>query len=324
MDAEGENRDGVAAGQVVAAGPCATFNIQPPEPFDFAKPQEWEKWIRRFERFRLASNLNASSEDNQVNTLIYCMGDEADDILRGLNLTDAQRRTYHDVRGGLQGFFVVKKNVIYERAKFNMRKQREGESVDSVVTALYALAEHCSYGVLHNELIRDRLVVGLQDKGLSERMQLDADLTLEKAIRMARQSEEVKRQQSCLRGDTSSEASDAKSVDRVFKSKTAKNKPHYANSQTNKSHSTQHSNERGAHSQCQKCGSSPSHSYRDCPANEVKCHACGKKGHYKRVCKSKSVHEVEEDEEDEEEMFLGSVTRMVTLGWSKLTFMRAV
>lgn len=122
------------------------------------------------------------------------------------------------VREGFQIFFVVKKNVIYERANFNMLNQREGESVDSFVTSLYALAEHCNYGVLHHELIRDRLVVGMQDKGLSERMQLDADLTLDKAIKMAWQSEEVKKQQSCLRGETSSEASDARSVDRVFKS----------------------------------------------------------------------------------------------------------
>lgn len=55
------------------APPNATFTIQPPEPFDFSKPQLWEKWIRRFERFRLASNLHISSEANQVNTLIYCM-----------------------------------------------------------------------------------------------------------------------------------------------------------------------------------------------------------------------------------------------------------
>ena len=102
-------------------GPCATFNIQPPESFDFSKPQEWDKWIRRFERFRLASNLNASSEENQVNTLIYYMGDEADDILRGLTLTAIQESTYKGVRDVFQSFFVVKKNVIYERAKFNMR-----------------------------------------------------------------------------------------------------------------------------------------------------------------------------------------------------------
>ncbi|KAJ8399787.1 hypothetical protein AAFF_G00408920 [Aldrovandia affinis] len=48
--------------------PRATFSIQPPEPFDFTKPQEWEKWIRRFERFRQASNLHSTTQANQLCT----------------------------------------------------------------------------------------------------------------------------------------------------------------------------------------------------------------------------------------------------------------
>lgn len=75
-----------------------------------------------------------------------------------------------------------KKNVIYKRARFNQRVQQLNESVDNFITALYALAENCNYGALHNELLRDRLVVGLRDIILSEWMQLDRDLTIEKAI----------------------------------------------------------------------------------------------------------------------------------------------
>lgn len=291
--------------QRAPAGPSATFSIQPPESFDFSKPQEWSKWIRRFERFRLASNLNVSSEENQVNTLIYCMGDEADDVLRGLSLTAEQRTTYEGVRDGFQAFFIVKKNVIYERAKFNMRRQGDNETVDAFVTALYALAEHCNYGVLHDELIRDRLVVGLTDKRLSERMQLDPDLTLQRAINMARQSEEVKRQQSSLRGDSRGEASDAKSVDRVHKisRKPVRTKLLQTDSRQAKTRGFREDGRKGP--TCQKCGGAPSHSKQDCPANEVKCHACGKKGHYRRVCRApKTVHEVEEDEHG---LFLGSV-----------------
>lgn len=75
--------------------------------------------------------------------MIYCMEDEVDDILLGLNLSDHQRRTYQGLREGFQPF-MVKKNIIYERAKFNMRNQSVGESMDSFVTSLYALAEHCN------------------------------------------------------------------------------------------------------------------------------------------------------------------------------------
>ena len=49
-------------------------------------------------------------------------------------------------------------------------------------------------------MIRDRIVVGLLDDGLSEKMQLDPNLTLEKAVPMARQSKPVHKQQGVVRG----------------------------------------------------------------------------------------------------------------------------
>ena len=67
-----------------------------------------------------------------------------------------------------------------------MRKQEDGDSVDSFITALYELAEYCNYGALREEMIRDRLVVGIRDSKLSENLQLDSELTLEKAITQAR------------------------------------------------------------------------------------------------------------------------------------------
>ena len=52
----------------------------------------------------------------------------------------------------------------------------------SFISNVYALAEHCGYGDLWDELIRDRLVVGICDSKLSEQLQLDADLTLNKPV----------------------------------------------------------------------------------------------------------------------------------------------
>ena len=59
----------------------ASLTITPPEQFHFSRPDDWPKWIHRFDRFREASKLAAKSEECQVNTLIYTMGDKADDIL---------------------------------------------------------------------------------------------------------------------------------------------------------------------------------------------------------------------------------------------------
>ena len=90
-----------------------------------------------------------------------------------------------------------------ERARFNQRREEAGESVDSFVTALYGLAEHCEYAGLHDETIRDRIVVGLRDAKLAENLQLDPDLTLEKAVTKARKAEAVKEQQPLVRGSGS-------------------------------------------------------------------------------------------------------------------------
>ena len=133
--------------------------------------------------------------------LIYTMGDEADNILRSFNLSDADVKKYSVVKAKFEDHFIKKRNVIYERAKFNSRKQEEGEPVDSLITDLYALVEHCDYKDLHNKMIRDRIVVGLRDAALSEKLQLDSKLTLEKAVTKARQAKTVRQQQSVVRGD---------------------------------------------------------------------------------------------------------------------------
>ena len=98
----------------------------------------------------------------------------------------------------LDDFFQVRKNIIFERACFNRRDQQDGESADEHISVLHSLAEDCEYGTLKAELIRDRLVVGIRDTALSQKLQLDPLLTLEKAQKCVRQNEAVKSQQTAL------------------------------------------------------------------------------------------------------------------------------
>lgn len=286
--------------------PTAAFTIQPPEAFPFAKPLEWEKWIRRFERFRLASHLHLSSDANQVNTLIYCMGDEADDILRGLDLTEVQRQQYEPVKNAFDKYFVPKKNVIYERAKFNRRVQSATESVDSFITALYALAQNCDYGPLNDDLIRDRLVVGLRDMALSEKMQLDNKLTLTKAVNMARQSEAIKKQQSDLRAESHSVKSTMEVDAVMLKYKKPLHGKFKPNMQQKKS--GQEPKVQTDKSTCHKCGNRAHSDKGQCPARNVMCHTCSKKGHFQKVCrKATSVNAVGFADKQTDGIFLGSV-----------------
>ena len=56
--------------------------------------------------------------------------------------------------------------------------------MDSFITDLYGLARYCNFGALKEE---NRIVIGLQSHKLLEQLQLDLNLTLEKAANLVRQ-----------------------------------------------------------------------------------------------------------------------------------------
>eukprot|EP00731_Ephydatia_muelleri_P036195 Em0214g1a len=113
---------------------------------DFTEADAWPRWKKRFEQFRVASGLCNEDESRQVSTLLYCLGEGAEEVLQATATS-------------------------LEKAKNSIE-----------------------------ELIRDRIVIGIRDKALSRRLQLDADLTLEKAMRLVRQNEAVGEQQKVLQG----------------------------------------------------------------------------------------------------------------------------
>ena len=56
----------------------ASFQVTPPDLFDFKKPADLEKWFVRFEWFKTTIGLSEKSQEQQVNALVYCMGKEAE------------------------------------------------------------------------------------------------------------------------------------------------------------------------------------------------------------------------------------------------------
>ena len=92
------------------------------------------------------------------------MGVEGDNIVKLLGISDEEQKKYDVVKQKFQDYFIIKWNVIFKRAKFNLRSQQENEPVEAFITDLFNLAEHCNFGSLREEIIRDRIVVGIRDK----------------------------------------------------------------------------------------------------------------------------------------------------------------
>src|SRR5258705_5539742 len=185
-------------GDVIPPRAQPTYQITPPGPFSFANPAEWPRWYRRFDRFRRASGLATQPSGEQVNTLIYSMGDQAEDIIHSFHLTEEQSGDYDVIVTRLENHFIVRRHTVFERLRFYSRTQEEGETVDEFVTALHALSKHCNFAAMHEEMLRDRVIVGIRDRNLAEKLTMDDTLTLHRAVQQARHTEAVRHQQASL------------------------------------------------------------------------------------------------------------------------------
>ena len=137
-------------------------------------------------------------------------------------------------------------------------------------------------------MIRDRLVVGIQDISLSEHMQMDADLTLEKAKKLVRQREAVKEHKELL-----------SDIDKQPMVEQIRHKP-FRRSSTATTHPNQKNRKiPSQEAKCKRCGNKP-HPHSKCPAKDSVCHKCKRKGHYSSQCFSKTVNEITEQMEAED------------------------
>ncbi|XP_077547676.1 uncharacterized protein LOC144159892 [Haemaphysalis longicornis] len=279
------------------------YQISPPEPFTFL-PEHWTTWKRRWERFRTASGLNGKPEDAQVNSLVYLMGPKAEEIFPTLPIPADKQESYADVLAAFEAFFIVKRNVVYERAVFNRRSQREGESAAEFITALYALVETCDYGNLKEELLRDRIVVGVRDKKLSTKLQMEGDLTLERAVLLTKQTETVGRQQENLKQPVDPSSAEAAYVDSLKVKSHKGRKPKQGGP-------PKQGTEPALKQPCYWCGNAVQHPRQQCPASKAQCHKCGKQGHFASVCKAKRLRQIiqqrESTQTNDEQFFAGTV-----------------
>ena len=273
--------------------------FKPPENFNFEKPGEWPSWRQRFTRFRSASKLSLEDADVQVSTLIYAMGNEAENIFKTFTFTEEEdENDYETVLEKFDEYFIPKRNTIHERACFYQRQQKPGEMAETFIRALHELSENCEFGDKKNEHIRDRLVVGIRDKDLSRKLQLTSDLTLEKAVLMVRQAEEVAQQ------ITQQEQQASLAVQAVEQKRFVKKggKP-----QRERSEGQRHGYQ--GESKCNRCGKEKHRNAAKCPATDSECRKCGKKGHWERKCFTKTVREVNQGNEEDESFYLGAVSK---------------
>ena len=155
-DAIATTPHGVTSGWINLNNTNGQHSTANPAKLNFSNPDECPK---RFKQFCIASGMAGESEERQISTLLYCLGEEAEDVLTSTNISEANRGRYAHVLGKMDECFNVGKNVIFERTRFNGRTQRQGETTKEFITCLYILAADCQYENLRDKTIHDCLVM---------------------------------------------------------------------------------------------------------------------------------------------------------------------
>jgi len=89
-------------------------------------------------------------------------------------------------------YCIPKESTIYERFLFFTRDQRESETIDQYLTELRQIVANCDFeSITPDQLLWDRLVTGTRNAKVRENLLKQKKLTLEKAVDIARASENI-------------------------------------------------------------------------------------------------------------------------------------
>ena len=141
-------------------------------------PEGWTEYIERLECYFTANDV-ATDEKRRAILLAYC-GDATYSTIRSLvaprKLTEVP---YDDLVKLAQAHYNPRPSQIVQRFKFNSRTQQAGESIASYDAELRRLSEHCGFGQSLDDMLRDRLVCGLAQARIQQRLLAEVDLTLD-------------------------------------------------------------------------------------------------------------------------------------------------
>ena len=264
-------------------------------PFD-ANLENWSAYVERLTHYFVANNVVDADKKRAI--LLAVCGPTTYKLIRSLVPAEAIPTTsFADLVEKVKEHLEPKPSAIVQRYKFNSRSRAQGETVATYLVALRELAQHCEYGETLQEMLRDRLVCGVNHEGTQRRLLAIKKLTYEKAREVALAVEAVEQGTRDLKQSSSPPLTDPLSPNPCYytavgtKTGIAKGRPSGDGKMS-----------------CYLCGGS-NHLAPTCRFKEAVSRFCNKKGHLARVCRAKGrsdsrndeppkTHYVSEDKED--------------------------
>ena len=222
-------------------------------------------YVERLEQYFAANDITINEKKRAI--LLSACGAATYRLIRSLVFpSKPSEKTFTELVKVVSSHHNPKPSAIMQRFKFNCHIRGTNESIAEYVTSLRQLAEYCEYGTFLEDMLRDRIVCGINDAQIQRRLLGEAGLTLTRAFEIALAMESATK--SCAElCSTSMQALDKETSSTVQPVHKLQDKP--------RSDKTL---------ECFRCGGH--HMATACWARKVECNQCGKTGHIARVCKS--------------------------------------
>ncbi len=241
--------------------------------------EDWTHYVERLEHYFVANDVTTLTKKQAV--LLTVIGPDSYKLLRSLVSPDKPGdKSYDELVKIMTKHHNPVPSEIVQRLKFNNRFREEGESIAQYVAALRSIANFCNYGTSLNDMLRDRLVCGVRNDRIQQKLLTEKTLSLEKALTIAQSFETASKNVKDMKEmqvaqPNSNENSNA--VNKVY---------HDNSTPTWKSPNQVSSNKQRYKAQpCYRCGKD-NHSSDKCRFRYNTCFKCQKKGHIASVCRS--------------------------------------
>ena len=143
--------------------------------------EEWPTYAEHLQHYFTANDM--TNRDKKRAILLSVCGPGTYELIRSLvQLKKPTEFSY------TQLVEKVKKHcpsVIVQCFKFNSLKRQPGEMVAHCVAELRKLTEYCEFGDTLDNMLHDKLVWGIEDAGVQERLLAEDNLTFKKALDLA-------------------------------------------------------------------------------------------------------------------------------------------
>ena len=145
--------------------------------------ENWKSFCRQWKFYELAAGIHKKAQEVWVASLLNVICKEEMDVYETFqcgNSSDALKKD--KVLEKFEEHCVPVRNETCERYVFFKCEQFSNELLDNYITALMKLSESCGFGALSESLVRDRLILGVKDDRVCQKLLGKRDLGLDKAI----------------------------------------------------------------------------------------------------------------------------------------------